>query len=177
MAAPFCGAPVPEVAAVPSGPDLVYTIAPCRILDTRIASEAFAGKLEPNESIDIAVSGHERLLAQGGSPTGCPDVPQDASGVTINVMAAQADGAAVNWIGIKPYGTQAAATALNYRPGAGAIGNSQLIGTCYGQWISGAFPEPTPPIDLACPFDLRFTNGPNASTHLVIDITAFTRED
>lgn len=92
------------------------------------------------------------------------------------MQAAQAQRTRANWIGIKPYGTTISSTALNHLPGVGAIGNSQLIDTCYGQWLGVALPETTP-AELARPFDLTLTNGPNASANLVIEITGYTRED
>jgi hypothetical protein len=160
----------PQAEAVQAGPDYTYTITPCRILDTRYASGVFAGKLGPNESIDIRTWG-ATIISQGGSATQCPDVPADATGVYINVQAAQPSGSGSNYIGIRPYGTDNPATALNYSPGSGAIGNAQLVGTCYGQWQYGGFVGPNP----CQSFDLTFNNGPLASTDLVVDITGFTR--
>lgn len=155
--------------AVQAGPDRIYTITPCRILDTRLASGVFAGKLGPNDKLAIRTWG-STILSQGGSGTQCPDVPSDATGVFINVQAAEPTGGSSNYIGVKPYGSEDASTALNYNPASGVIGNSQLVATCYGQWIYGAFASN--PCDS---FDLEFNNGPNASTDLVVDITGFTR--
>ena len=157
-----------QAVAAPAGPDYVYTITPCRILDTRQAVGVFAGALQPGEILDIRTWGTS-IPIQGGSGTQCPDIPQDATGLFINVIAVNASGGE-NWIGAKPYGTDDNSTAINYVGGAGAIGNSQLVATCYGQWYyggQGAFPCGS--------FDLTFDNGPNASADLVIDVTGYTR--
>lgn len=158
-----------QAAAIQAGPDLVYTITPCRIVDTRLASGVFAGALAPNEELDVRVWG-SIIISQGGSATQCPDVPSDATGVFISVQAAEPTGNGDNYIGVRPFATPNPSTALNYSP-AGTIGNSQLVATCYGQWAYGGFVGANP----CTSFDLTFNNGPNASTDLVVDITGFTR--
>lgn len=157
-----------QAAAAPAGPDYNYTITPCRVLDTRQAVGVFAGALQPGESIDIRTWGTS-IPIQGGSGTQCPDIPSDATGLYVNVIAVDPSGS-VNWISAKPYGTEDNSTAVNYNQNSGAIGNSQLLGTCYGQWYWGGQGTYN-----CSSFDLTFENGPNASAHLVIDVTGFTR--
>lgn len=163
-----------QVQAAQAGPDFVYTITPCRIFDSRSAGGIFAGILQPNETRSIRTWNEGGSIPnQGGSPSGCPDVPQDATGVFINVQAAAPQGTSANWFGVAPYGIANPSTAINYSPTSGSIGNSQIVSTCWGQWISGAFTgSPFPCTN----FDLTFNNGPNASAHLVVDITGFTRD-
>lgn len=156
-----------QASAAQAGPDYNYTITPCRVLDTRQAVGVFAGALQPGESLDIRTWGSS-VAIQGGSGTQCPDIPADATGLYVNVIAVNASGSA-NWFSAKPYGTEDNSTAVNYQQGA-AIGNSQLLATCHGQWFYGG--QGTYPCNS---WDLTFENGPNASADLVIDVTGFTR--
>ncbi|AFL73374.1 hypothetical protein [Thiocystis violascens] len=161
----------PSVHAGTAGPDFVYTISPCRVLDTRFASGVFAGKLNPSEQLSIRVSNTAgTIVLQGGNPSGCLDIPNDATGVFINVIAVEASGAANNDLGIQPSGSSVSGTAINYNPGTFALNNGLLVGTCYGQFLYGFPPSPS-----NCTSDLTLTNGAGASAHIVIDVTGFTR--
>lgn len=75
-------------------PDLTYhTVAPCVVLDTRVAGGAFA----PNETRTYNVVGSGSLASQGGSSTGC-NIP----GFSNNIPQVQA--VALNIVAITPSG-------------------------------------------------------------------------
>jgi hypothetical protein len=153
------------------GPNYVYSITPCRVLDTRIGSGVYAGALAPSEAIDIRVSNIVgTIVLQGGSGSGCPDIPSDATGVFANVIAVEATGSFNNDVGVQPWGSTSGATAVNYTPGIFATNNGIFVGTCYGQLLYG-FPPPSG----SCEQDLTLSNGAGGSAHLVVDITGFTR--
>lgn len=76
-------------------PDLTYhTVAPCVVLDTRVAGGAFAA----NETRTYNVAGSGSLASQGGSPAGCNipgfsnNIPQ-VQAVVLNVVALSPAGA------------------------------------------------------------------------------------
>jgi hypothetical protein len=162
-----------NVSAGTAGPDLVYTVTPCRILDTRLGVGDYAGKLQPNQTLDLMTDNFGlggTIIAQGGSPSGCPDIPNEATGLFINVIAVEASGTANNDLGIRPWGSSSSATAINYQPGVYALNNGLFVGTCYGQRYYGF-----PPFPALCPFNITLINGAGASAHVVIDVTGFTR--
>ena len=170
-AAVLLNAAMQPVYAGTAGPDFVYSVTPCRILDTRIGSGVYAGALAPGESIDIRVSNSAgTIIAQGGDGSGCLDIPPDATGVFANIIAVEASGAFNNDLGLQPFGAPSGGTALNYTPGVYATNNGVFVGTCNGQFIYGHPPFPQP-----CVQDLTITNGAGASAQIVIDITGFTR--
>jgi len=162
-----CLAPSQAEAAA-AGPTAVYTITPCRILDTRLGSGIYAGKLSPGDVLDLKVSG-TNIVLQGGSTSNCPDIPPNAWGVFVNVIAVETEGQLNNDLGIKPWGSSRGATAINYDPGIFAINNGLLVGTCYGQSVSGS-----PPPSGTCDQDLTLTNGTGGSANVVIDVTGYT---
>ncbi len=154
------------------GPDFVYNVTPCRILDTRIGAEEYSGKLNPGEALALQTSNWVGTISkQGGSVSGCPDIEANATGVFINVIAVEASGSFNNDLGIQPWGSTSSGTAINYTPGVYAINNGLFVGTCWGQFISGFAPSPND-----CLFDLQLRNGTGASAHVVIDVTGFTRD-
>jgi hypothetical protein len=160
-----------DVSAGESGPDFVYSTTPCRVLDTRVGSGVYAGKLLPNESLDFRTSNVAgTIIVQGGDSSGCLDIPSDATGLFLNIIAVEATGAANNDLGIKPWGSEKGGTALNYNPGVYAINNGLFVGTCWGQFLRGFPPNPS-----GCSLDLTISNGSGASANVVIDVTGFTR--
>jgi len=161
----------PQVWAGTAGPDYVYSVTPCRILDTRVGSGVYAGPLAPGESLDIYVSNTAgTIVVQGGAGSGCPDIPPDATGVFANIIAVEATGNFNNDVGLKPWGATSGGTAINYTPGVFATNNGVFVGTCHGQYIYGHAPFPS-----SCSQDLTIDNGAGGSAHIVIDITGFTR--
>jgi hypothetical protein len=139
------------------------------VLDTRFASGLFAGKLQPNEALAINIHGGN-IVIQGGSPTNCPDIPADAEGVFLNIIAVEPTGSFNNDIGIQPFASlDGASTAINYQPGVFALNNGLFVSTCNGQFVAGA------PLSGPCTQDITILNGAGASAHVVIDITGFTR--
>lgn len=171
-AACLLSAAIQPVTAGTSGPAYNYSITPCRILDTRTASGVYAGKMAPGESMSIRTSNVSgTIVVQGGSGSGCPDIPSDATGLFLNVIAVAGSGSFNNHVGIGPWGgTGALGTAINYTPGVYATNNGMFVGTCYGQWLYGFAPFPG-----NCDQDLMIENGPGASAHIVIDVTGFSR--
>lgn len=154
-----------------SGPDFVYTVTPCRILDTRSGIGPYAGKLDPGEQLALHTSNiANSIILQGGSSNGCPDIPSNANGLFINIIAVEASGSFNNDLGIRPWGSNSSGTAINYTPGVYALNNGLFVGTCFGQRFRGFAPWPSP-----CDLDLQLLNGPGASAHVVIDVTGFTR--
>lgn len=66
--AAVCLAPLTASAVFAQAPDLTYhTVAPCTIVDTRVAGGAFAA----NETRTYNATGSGSLASQGGSSTGC----------------------------------------------------------------------------------------------------------
>ena len=162
--------PAQQAVAVGAGPDFVYSVTPCRILDTRLGSGIFAGKLLPGETLSLNTYGGNIIL-QGGSQSNCPDIPSDATGIFMNIIAVEASGSFNNDLGLKPFGSAlGGATAINYTPGVFALNNGLFAGTCWGQFLYGA-----PPTTGSCTQDISITNGAGASAHVVIDVTGFTR--
>jgi hypothetical protein len=158
--------------AIQAGPDEIYSITPCRILDTRIAVGVFGGRLAPNEELSIQTWG-SIIISQGGSGTQCPDIPEDATGLFITVQAVNPAGSE-NFLGVRPFNTEERSTAILYSPNAGTTANSQFVATCYGQWYYGAFGSLPNPCRS---FNLTFNNGPNGTVDVVVDVTGFTRDD
>lgn len=127
--------------------DLVYTmVAPCRIMDTRVAG----GRLAAGTTRSIAVHG-ANFTAQGGAATTC-GIPSDPSAVAINVVAVTPDGS--GFLTIFPAGTtRPSAASLNYTAGS-VVANEVLAKTTLGQ-----------PTDVAI-----YTH---AGTDIVVDIVGY----
>ncbi len=106
--------------------DLVYTmVAPCRIVDTRVAG----GRLTGGVARTIAVHGAS-FTGQGGSATNC-NIPADPSAVAINVVAVTPD--ASGFLTIYPAGTtRPTASSMNYE-GGGIVANEVIAKTTLGQ--------------------------------------------
>lgn len=168
----FAGVPVTQALAAPVAHP-VYTIPPCRILDTRQGSGVYDGKLSPGQSLSLRVSG-SNIILQGGNPSNCPSIPVDAAGVFVNVIAVETEGSFNNDLGIKPYsgssGVGGGATAINYNPGTFAINNGLMVGTCFGAKQNGDIPGTT-----ACDQDITLNNGMGGSAYVVIDVTGYLK--
>lgn len=106
--------------------DLVYTmVAPCRIMDTRVA----VGRLSGGTARSIAVHG-ANFTAQGGAATDC-GIPADPSAVAINVVAVTPDFS--GFMTIYPSGTtRPNASSMNY-VGGGIVANEVIAKTTLGQ--------------------------------------------
>ena len=132
-----------------AGPFNTFTVAPCRVLDTRLAG----GPIPANGSRNILVAGP--LSGQGGaSDCGVPD--PGATGVFINVVAVNAGGA--GHLTIYPFGTPLPlASTLNFAAGQ-TIANGVLVPIC------------TPA--ASCTSDLTITMGPGGAD-VVIDVTGY----
>ena len=141
-----------------AGPYRFYTVTPCRVLDTRSAFRS--GAFAPNESRAIYVT--ERFIIGQGGAEDCGIPFPEAKGVFINVIAVEPTGTANNHLTIYPAeSTEPTASTLNYQPGVFAIANGVLVSVCGS---------------AVCKSDLTITNGPSASTHVVIDVTGYLAE-
>jgi hypothetical protein len=165
----------------------IYTVEPCRILDTRIAGNSVGGELGGQTDIDSTPSYHgplapsqtinidvtsivtqagilSRIAGQGGAAD-CGVPFPDAKGVFINVTAVEPTGASNNHLTVYPYNRPLpTAATLSYEPGVFAISNAILVPLCT------AFSPPG-----GCDDDLSITNGPSASTQVVIDVTGYAQ--
>lgn len=103
------------------GNDLVYTpVAPCRILDTRVAG----GQIAANGTRNFVAINASNFTSQGGSATNCGTLGLSATAVAINLTAVTPAGA--GFATAYPFGTtQPLASSVNYT--AGAVVNNALI--------------------------------------------------
>ena len=101
--------------------DLVYTpVAPCRIMDTRVAG----GVIPANSTRNFVAFGVSSFTSQGGSATNCGVNPLAATAVAINLTAVNP--AAAGFATAYPFGTtQPTSSSINYA--AGAVVNNALI--------------------------------------------------
>ena len=138
-----------------AGPFDTFTVQPCRVLDTRIATPP--GPILANGTRSILVAGDLTgggTLNQGGAAN-C-GVPDAATGVFVNVVAVNAGGP--GHLTVYPFNTSLPlASTLNFTTGQ-TIANGVLVPTC------------TPA--GSCAFDLNITMGP-AGAHVVIDVTGY----
>ena len=106
--------------------DLVYSpVAPCRIIDTRLAGGPIAG----GATRSFRVTGTD-LSAQGGSPTGCGIPSGPATAAVINFVAVNPGGPGD--LRITPFGTpMPTASILNYAAVTGLnIANGPAVTIC-----------------------------------------------
>jgi hypothetical protein len=154
-----------QVASARNGPmnlgdsqaDLVYTpVAPCRIIDTRIAGGPIAG----GATRSFRVTGTD-LSPQGGSATGCGIPSGPATAAVINFVAVNPAGAGD--LRITPYGTpMPTASILNYAAVPGLnIANGPAVTIC----------DPTPG---ACSSDFTI-QADGAATQVVADVQGYFR--
>lgn len=144
----------------------VCPVEPCRVLDTRLATDSNVDHpLVPNETttIFVANSGPATLSGQGGE-VNC-DVPfPQAKGVFVNVVAVQPTGAFNNHLKVYPAeSAEPGAATMSYEPGSFALANGVFVKICDAATASGS----------CLGGDLTITNGPSATTDVVIDVTGF----
>jgi len=134
----------------PPGGYKTYTVAPCRLVDTRVAG----GTIAANDFRSFLATG--ALSGQGGA-SDClvPFGPTKA--VHINVVAVTPSGP--GYLTVHPYPTPLPlASTLNFSTGQ-TIANGVLIPICDSSVTS-------------CSYDFTVTMGP-AAAHLVIDVTGY----
>ncbi|HXJ81898.1 MAG TPA: hypothetical protein VMS64_24840 [Candidatus Methylomirabilis sp.] len=155
-----------------AGPFDTFTVTPCRVLDTRVASGlpllsppgpsgTVGGPLAPIPAggyLPIIVNGDLTAggtVHQGGMPN-C-NVPDNAMGAFVNVVAVNAGGA--GWLTVYPSNTNLPnASTLNFSTGQ-TVANGILVPVC------------TPA--NSCLKDLNINMGPFAGAHVVVDITGY----
>jgi hypothetical protein len=141
----------------------VYTVSPCRIVDTRNANSfvsTFSGdRLAPGETVPFFVTGN--LIDGQGGAADC-GVPDTASGVFVNVTAARPLGSGTaNYLTLYPYGEmRPTASTINFEADTTAIANGVLVPLC-------------DPALATCAYDLNVYNYTNLAVHLVIDVTGY----
>jgi hypothetical protein len=109
--------------------DLVFVpLAPCRIIDTRIATGGYAGRLTAGVPKNFAHN--QNLVAQGGNGAGC-GVPTDPAAIAVTLVAVNPLGAGNirAWRLLDPVPN---ASAINYGlPGQGLnVANTHILPTC-----------------------------------------------
>ena len=138
-----------------AGPFDTFTVPPCRVLDTRIASPS--GPIPANGTRSILAAGDLTsggTVNQGGAAN-C-GVPDTATGVFVNVVAVAAGGP--GHLTVYPFGTSLPlASTLNFATGQ-TIANGVLVPICTSA--------------VSCSFDLNITMGP-AAADVVIDISGY----
>jgi hypothetical protein len=137
--------------------DLVYTpVAPCRIIDTRIAGGAIAS----GTTRSFLVSGTD-LSAQGGNAAGCNVPFGSATAAVINLVAVSPAGPGN--LRITPFGTpMPQASIINYAAVPGlAIANGPAVTMCN-------------PSAVTCTQDVTIRADASA-THLVADVQGYFR--
>jgi hypothetical protein len=137
------------------GSDLVFSpVAPCRIIDTRLAGGSIAG----NTQRSFVVGGVSDFEAQGGNPGGCA-IPEGAAAVIVNFVAVGPAGPG----DLRAWafgGPTPNASVLNYAPVPGLnIANGVIVPLC----------SPGP-----CALDLTVQADVSA-TDLVADVLGFYR--
>jgi hypothetical protein len=145
----------------------VVPVDPCRILDTRFGSgDDFGGvpnRLAPNETMSIDAT-ESFIFGQGGA-NDCGIPFPEARAVFINVVAVEPTGSFNNHLKVYPFNRpEPGASTLNYEPGVFALANGVFVALCTEFDPSGS----------TCGDDLTITNGPSASTDVVIDVTGYT---
>lgn len=154
--------------AIPSAQAFeVCPVQPCRILDTRLGSgDAFGGaphRLVANETMSIDAT--EGFIGGQGGATNCNVPFPEANGVFINVVAVQPTGSFNNHLKVYPYDSaEPGAATMSYEPGSFALANGVFVALCTLASPSGS----------GCGDDLAITNGPSASTDIVIDVMGYT---
>jgi len=132
-----------------AGPDQIFTIAPCRAVDTRIAG----GPIPSSSSRSFNVVG--TLANQGGQST-C-GIPSNAQAVFLNIVAVSPS--AAGYLTVYPYpGPLPATSTLNFGAGQN-LANGALSPICDSSTTT-------------CSSDLIVSMG-GASANIVIDITGY----
>ena len=141
-----------------AGERLVYTsVAPCRIVDTRVAG----GSLAPAAPRDFRVTGLD-LSSQGGSATGC------------GVPFGRADAAIINFVAVNPVGV-GNLRAWAYRTPVPPAPTASVLNYTTGFNIANGIAVPIcDPLEAGqtCPNDLR-VRADTSGTHLVADVVGY----
>ncbi|MEA3278490.1 MAG: hypothetical protein U9Q81_24970 [Pseudomonadota bacterium] len=146
------------------GPYQVFTIDPCRALDTRSGGEGF-GRMSPDTSMDILVA--DTFNQQQGGLETCGIPFPEAKGIYANVVAVGPSGSGANFLTLYPFDTMPPlVSSINYAPDTAALANGIFVPIC---------DEPPAP-GTECDFDLVIFNGPSASTDVILDITGYVAE-
>jgi hypothetical protein len=141
----------------------VYTVSPCRVVDTRNADpqlSAFSGDgIAPGETVSFYVSG-SKIAGQGGA-SDC-GVPPDATGVFANVTAVRPLGSgAGGYLTLYPYGEdRPTASTISYTADTTGKANGVLVPLCNSAAAT-------------CDYDLNIYNHIGLAAHLVIDVTGY----
>jgi hypothetical protein len=119
-------------------------------------------RLSPDETMSIdATEGF--IGGQGGAPD-CGIPFPEATGVFINVVAVQPTGSFNNHLKVYPFlSSEPGAATMSYEPGSFALANGVFVALCTLANPGGG----------GCGDDLYITNGPSASTDVVIDVTGY----
>lgn len=130
--------------------DLVYTpVAPCRIVDTRVAG----GQILASATRNFVGFGVSSFASQGGSATNCGVNPLAATAIAVNVTAVGPT--AQSFTTVYPYNTtRPLAASINYNAGFN-VNNALIVQT----------PNPIAAFD--------FTIYSGADAHYVVDIVGF----
>lgn len=154
--------PTAVVATIPA-PDAqrIVAVPPCRIVDTRFADPVvtdFSGaRLGLGESVSFNVRGAS-IAGQGGMAD-C-GVPESATGVFVNVVAASPSGVGPSgFLSVWPAGQpQPNASTLNYSLAQNSIANQVLLALCNTS---------------DCARDLSVYNFTSLEVHLVLDVMGY----
>ena len=138
--------------------DLVYTpIAPCRIIDTRLAG----GTLAAGSPRSFYAAGSFGFAGQGGNPAGCGLPLGPATAAVINFVAVNPGGAG-NLRAWAYGGTTPNASIVNYAAVGMNIANAVVVPLC------DAGPSSCVPADIVVQADV-------SPAHLVADVTGYFR--
>ena len=140
-----------------SDAQLVYTpVAPCRIVDTRVAG----GTIAAGAVREFRVTGGN-LSPQGGDPNGC------------GVPVGPATSAIINFVAVNPAGAGNLRAWAYTTPPVGPPGASVLNFAAVGMNIANGIAVPIcDPSETTCTYDLR-VQADGSGTHLVADVVGF----
>lgn len=68
-----------------------YAVEPCRLLDTRLASNPYTGPLGDGQIMDLHAKNTGQIALQGGDSAGC-NIPSGATGLVVNFTVANPSG-------------------------------------------------------------------------------------
>ena len=150
------GQAIPNVLGSTTG-DLVFTpITPCRIIDTRLATGALAGRLVAGLGKQFKVNLAD-YTAQGGSATGCaglPGSPFRPGAVAINVTSTDQTGPG-NLRVVQSGGGVPTVSLLNYTPGVN-LANAAVASAATTSGLGDIF-----------------ILSSNSDSHVIVDIMGF----
>lgn len=161
------------------GSDLVFVpIAPCRVIDTRVAGGAFAA----GESRSYHIVGSTNYSAYGGNAAGCGIPagnvrnPIDVSGLFILSYTQKVRALALNFVAVTPSGsgnlrawptnqTVPTAATMNFSTAMPALANGVIVTSCDAYDMIAPF-DPCPSGDVT----IRADASP---THVVVDVQGY----